>query len=1262
MNSIINKDRIEDTNDLNTISSIITKNKKHFKNYPFHFMFQTRDLITKEIIEKDPESVINFFNAFKELDPLSPNLIRILFQIKNQELLKKLIRENKKIIATIFSYVEIEPYTMDDLLEDGDLDTNCEHIIYYRYCKELETVNTFIEELYPYLNPSCSFINKNIWYFNNTWDTDSKLLIKELENKQISLNLLLQVLKTIHESMDKKSTLISLLDSIFQQLDQIEIKITGNEKLTDIFNFIGTLNLVDTLKLKNKIKESIFIDKNKIIEVDTLENILKQDSIYKKCLCNTIINSLDYLRTLIHIGEQYRNNIPLEKNKLYRLCLELFLINKEKSLNKKDVEETFKNTIIKISKEDSLEKRKELWFDYFYNFLKVTTEKELILFNKLGLKIECVNEYSMPEIEGVKKEDYYEIFHHLLKRNLETKVEFYIRDYCSSSEIQDISLTALLTLGKNATLHLTKKLNITEIKELLRNIDTKIILPQAEHMIKSINTKNMNERELKELTTNVKIQIINNHFIPFMEKLLKLSNQYQNKIQYKETKEYKEAYETYKIYIKRKLSITNQKYDNKIEFIFNKLIRTEEFTKYFINISSIKQIMMLHKTENNSIDEDKISLEEIEEFNPKQYNSIRKRILKLLSPKEKKIDRTINTLSLKMVTFLGYDLAKLLLQQKEISYQKLLAFISNLGNRRKKEVVEEFKKCLKEYPAIFELSVEQLENYYSWYEYLYRNLKRKIKYDDIIKYENISNEKLLSEANYFPIIKNIHLIENTNYKRNILKTGSLWLEQKERMTSTIPEYQNDLENYHYEVIDMHNPNLIFLPNMVGCCMTIGGLAEADIIHAATNENGRLFGIYKDGKIIAVSWVWRNNQVLCFDNIEIKRDLMNPEHSKILLKILEDTANAIIEISKKNENEQEAIKIVTLGRNPSDIELALKEENLLTNYTLDVFHPKNQEGLYLTDSKTMQYIIAGKYQEELDHEITVKYIYPRKPPIRFDDINKVNLENMINSIKKDNNIVTSNPIYKIGYLGEDYYVGITTKDETDIVYKEGSPHSKIDAMSLLEPLKRENEELTKRKKQEEELIKEIIKKPYNIDEKSLDELAKLMEDSDPFTIDDYYFHGSAEKNILQILLQRKISCPYQLGFRAKNHNGTYHICVTKNISTNWGAFHTYVKDNRSIVLKKDLPIIDKDLSNSGFLNPFPQENGKRTYGYYDEFHVVEEITNQYFEAVYLPTKNKEQLIFIRKVIEMLEYINLNLPIVSSTDQKMINQQLIKQYIK
>lgn len=1262
MNSIINEDRIEDTNDLNTISSIITKNKKHFKNYPFHFMFQTRDLITKEIIEKDPESVINFFNAFKELDPLSPNLIRILFQIDNPNLLKKLIRENIKIITKILNYTKAEAYSTDDLAEDGDIDGTNEYIQYSRYCKGIETINTFIEELYPYLSTYNFPINENYMYFNRSFRKDESLLVKELKEKEISLNLLLQVLKTTNESTSGKSTLISLLDSIFQQLDQIEIKITGNEKLTDIVNFMGILSPTDALKLKNKITESISIDKDKIIEIDMLEDILKQDSIYKKYLCNSIINSLDYLRTLIYISKQYKNKIPLEENKLYQRCLDLFLINKDKSLNKKDIEETFKNIIIKITKEDSLEKMKNIWFDYFYNFLEVNTEKELILFNKLGLKIECINQYSIPEIENLEKKDYYEVFHQISKKNLEGREEFYIKSYDFISDIQNASLNTLLTFGKNATLYLIKKLNIFEIKKLLRKVDTEIIATQVKWIIKKINTKKMSEKELEELKITLRIQVMNNDLIPFIERLIKLSNLYQNKIQYKDTIEYKEAYETYKIYVKRKLSITNQRYDDKIEFIFNKLIRTEDFTKYLINISSIKQIIMLNKTENNSIEEDKILLEEIEEFNPRQYNDIRKRMLKLLSPKEKKTDIIINTLSLKVVTFLGYDLAKLLLQQKKVPYQKLSIFISGLGNKRKSEILEGFKECLKEHPNIFELSEEQLENYYSWYEYLYRNLKRKIKYDDIIKYENISNEKLLSEANYFPIIKNIHFVENENYKRNILKTGALWLEQKERMTSTIPEYQNDLENYHYEMIDMHNPDLIFLPNMVGCCMTVGGLAEADIIHAATNENGRLFGIYKNGEIIAISWVWRNNQILCFDNIEIKRDLMNQEHSKILLKILEDTANAMIEISKKNESEQESIKIVTLGRNPSDIELALKEENLLTNYTLDVFHPKNQEGLYLTDSKTTQYIIAGKYQEELNHEITIKYICPRKTPIKFDDIYKVNLENMINSIKKDNNIITPNPIYKIGYLGEDYYVGVTTKDEVDIVYKEVDPRSKIDAMSLLETLKKEEEALTKKRMQENKLIEDIINKPYCIDEEKLEELSKLIEDSTPFTMDDYYFHGSGEKNILKILIQRKISCPYQLGLRTKNHNGTYHICVTKNLNINLEAFHNYVKNNCSIVLRKDLPVIDKDLSNSNFLNPFPQENGRRTYGYHDEFHVVEQITDQYFEAVCLPTEKKEQLIFIRRVIKLLDDIDLNLPIISSTNQKIINQQLIKQYIK
>lgn len=1259
MDLVTSKIEIENINDLDLISSVIQKNKSYFKYYPFILMVQRRELISEESCKQRPESVINFFNTIRDLDPLSPNIIRMLLQIKSKHLLKRIIRENIKTIIKILNYTKIEPSTMmDDLLEDGDPDIDSEYILYYRYCPSQEIMNTFIEELYPYFTPKNFSINENNRYFQGFYSTEEKdlnLLISELKGKKISLNLLLQVMNSNIENINDFPIIKQL-----SNMNELEIKTSGNEKLSDITVYLEHLDTTNSLKIKRKIIESISIEQDRILQINELENTLEENSEYKRYRQKAIIDSLKYLETLIYIGEQYRDKIPFEENKLYQLCLKLIYINKKETVLPY-VEEVFKNIFIKISKEETFYKRKKLWLEYFSNFIKLDTIEELIIFNKLGLIIKEANNYTTTEIENIKEEDYFEILNQISKVSLNEKKEAYINIYHLNLSIQEISLKALLTLGKNNTLHLIKKFDRSKLSNILTEIDTQFISRQIELMKKKLNTEKMNKEEIKELEDHLRIQIINSSLIPFLEKLIILSNKYQNKIQYKNTIEYEELYEEYKSYIKRKCSITDDKHDEKIRFIFNKMIRTEDFIKYFINISSIKSIIMLYKTENYIIDQDKFSIEEIEEFNSKQYNDIRNRILGLIYQRENNIIE-INTLALKMLCFLGYDISKLLLQQKEIEYSKLSIFISSFENKKKKEIIEGFKSCLREHPNIFELSNEQLECYYDWYEYLSRNLKRKVKHIDIISYENISNEKLLFEANYFPIIKNIHLIENKDHKRNILKTGTLWLEQKERMFSTIPEYQNDLENYHYEMIDMHNPDLIFLPNIVGCCMIIGSLAEADLIYAVTNENGRLFGVYKDGEIIAISWVWRNNQVVCFDNIEVKRDMISEELSHILLKIIEDTANSIIKISKENESEKESIKLVTLGRNPHDVKLELKEENLLKNYQKEMFHPKNEEGLYLVDSANKQYIIAGDYQEELDHEIKVKYRYPRKPAVRFEDINKLTLDNMINSIKRNNHIDSPTPVYRIGYLGEDYYIGITTKNDIDIVYSKTDPRSKEDVISLLEPLKEENAILTERIKQEDNLIESIMNKPYDIDEENLEELIDLINSSESYKEDEYYYHGSSNKNILKILLNKKIVCPYRLGFRTNNHNGTYHLCVTKNLNINSGAFNQYVKNETSIILKKDLPILDKSKTNSNFLNPFPQESGKRTYGYKDEFHVVEQITDEYFEAVYLKTTEKKDLIFIRKIVELLDYIHYNLPIISHTNQKVIDPQLIKRYIK
>lgn len=1085
----------------------------------------------------DDIAIIELFSNIEKINPFSPDLIRLLFQIKNPENTRKLVNEKKKIIVPILNEIYLEPYESDDLVEDGDNYQNREYLIYKNYCFNPQTAQTLIEELIPYLSPETSSISKNLYWLIQESNPLQKIIEKNIEEKKIPLNFLLQIIKSSAEGENQT------LELLLNDIDQLEIQVFGNENIFDIEQGIeGISYLQIDLKTKQKVKEKIMDS--------ILNNNTTEDSNNQIPFQYSIKNTIQYFKYLHQIQEKMENGILLEKDTLYQKCQNIFLtsqIKKEEDIDQyHSLQQLFQTWMIDIAKEPTIHEKKKRLFLELPKMLKIKTE---------------------------------------------------------------ISI-----LGQKVTLYYINQMPLNELKD---------IIPKG-------------KRE--------KIPI------PFLENILKLKNMYQQRIPYNKTELYQQTYSQYKSRIKE----TIDHYDKYIEFVFNRIIRSKNFLKYLLEIDTIKKFILFYKTETIHFKEEEFSTEEIETMNPKQWRKIKNRIQAKTPIRNKKVEIEINTNALKLITILGYEITNLLLDQPS-SYKSLTDFITGLGSRKN---LNGFCICIKEHPNIFELPSELLKNYYYWYLDLSRNLRKKITYEDILEYESISKEEFLKQENYYAISNNISWIEQKNYKRNLFKTGNLWLQQKQRKKSTIPDYQGSIKEYRYEFVNLHDPNLIFLPNKVGCCMTIGNQAESDLIHATINENGRLFAVYKEDEVIAISWVWRNNQVLCFDNIEVKRSEMSETIAEILIEILKDTSNAILQISETEEPEEERIRIITLGRNPKDIPLNLEDNTKLSQYQSEMYHPKDHKDLYMVDSEKQQYIIGGTYTKITEKEPTTKYLYKRKKARKFAEIDKLSLELMIKSIRKDFDINSNTPIYTIGYIGEDFYIGITTKGEIDIVYQKEDKEIEQEVKFLLKKLKQEQIEKTKQEATSKQQVEEIKNKKYEINEQN--ELIRLIEESLPYQVDPNDFYHGSEK-IIEILEAGEIKCPYLLEKRTNNYNGEFHICIAKNLNFDNEAFNSYIKGKTSIILKKELPVIDKDSTEFNFLNPFFIEGGKRTYGYKDEFHTRESIPRTYFKAIFAPTNTPEQLINIRRLIDALEIFQLDLPVINNTNNTMIDKELVKRYI-
>lgn len=208
---------------------------------------------------------------------------------------------------------------------------------------------------------------------------------------------------------------------------------------------------------------------------------------------------------------------------------------------------------------------------------------------------------------------------------------------------------------------------------------------------------------------------------------------------------------------------------------------------------------------------------------------------------------------------------------------------------------------------------------------------------------------------------------------------------KGRAYNTIPRITGESTKYRYEIARLDSPEPCYIGPRSGCCFKIHDAAEASMGHSMDSNNGRLF-VINDNKnnCVAQSWVWRNKNVLCFDNIEIppkafKRakleglnekeftDLVFRLYKEAAEKLMEKDNNKYLELYNLNRitrEQYEFLKLakVTVGTGYNDIAESLERNAVLD--TGEVARPleyippvKLDRDLYIRDSET-QYIIGG----------------------------------------------------------------------------------------------------------------------------------------------------------------------------------------------------------------------------------------------------------------------------------------------------------------
>lgn len=243
--------------------------------------------------------------------------------------------------------------------------------------------------------------------------------------------------------------------------------------------------------------------------------------------------------------------------------------------------------------------------------------------------------------------------------------------------------------------------------------------------------------------------------------------------------------------------------------------------------------------------------------------------------------------------------------------------------------------------------------------------QRAIDYVKNITYDNVEvgNEYMASVVSKVGVSNSVFL-----RLQRIYDTGKM------RCYSSIPRVTGCVGNYTYEILRLDDPLALVIGTLTDCCQEIGNVAESCMIHGMTSENGRIFVVRdSDKEIVAQSWIWRNRNVICFDNIEVPNKMFDKHGnlSEDILHIYKDASsklmtedkNKYISLLKNKDITKEqydglVLRKVTVGLGYNDIASEIEKElEKDKGFSAVPYEEEKMLNLYSCDSDE-QYILAS----------------------------------------------------------------------------------------------------------------------------------------------------------------------------------------------------------------------------------------------------------------------------------------------------------------
>ncbi len=445
----------------------------------------------------------------------------------------------------------------------------------------------------------------------------------------------------------------------------------------------------------------------------------------------------------------------------------------------------------------------------------------------------------------------------------------------------------------------------------------------------------------------------------------------------KSDKQYKILLSNFILFLKNQDIINNIEGNNfkEIEILFYRIVMGGSMTIVY-QLSSIEEITIFNRIGYIDFDVEDFTVEQLEKYNVKQH----KQLYKQFEKSDWHI-RDYKKLILKLIFMVGFNHAKSLLEIDD-TIPVLEHLVGNVDvknitlNEQGDPILNNKIMNLlfsdKDYSKIKEMLSNKDNDLYKYFPRIFNEWEM-IQANGKDKTLNIIIDFLKSDEISVPpeYYRLVGLFKFIGCSTNIVnETLSLHDQMLNRTESSIPGIAGTKDGYSYEILRLDDMEGLVVGNKTDCCFTVLGIGYACLKHAVTSRNGRILVIKKNNDILAHSWIWRNGDLLCLDNIEISKAINEVDFFEVYLKL----ADEIMKKSFEEEGVDSCIKNITIGFTSFDKKInGIENYPCLISKTCDLKKfadrlgknrlfvdalPQPLEEVGHSDSKNVQYLIRG----------------------------------------------------------------------------------------------------------------------------------------------------------------------------------------------------------------------------------------------------------------------------------------------------------------